>query len=308
MDTRKVYELTVFTPTYNRATTLERAYKSLEIQTNKAFIWLIIDDGSTDNTAGMIDHIKKSAPFPVEYHRKENGGRHTAVNYSYQFLNTKYVVTLDSDDELLPDAVEKMLKTWNNIPQSEYDRFWCISGREMYAHNGEMVGKPYSEGINQLKGKKQRRAIMKYPGEKHCCRKVDIHIQYPFPEFPDTKFITENVVWGKINRRYDQYCVNDIYGKYYISSEGSLMTDSPHQKSKHRSAFYRDIIYVNDFFDDFFFGKGIVYCIADISRRAILTGEKYGTVMRRLNSPFKKLLVSLCYPIGFLVTKLKDRS
>ena len=302
-----MYELTVFTPAYNRANTIERAYKSLENQTSKEFIWLIIDDGSTDNTSEMIAQIKEHASFPIEYHRKENGGRHTAVNYSYQFLKTRYVVTLDSDDELLPDAVEKMLKTWNDIPKNEYDRFWCISGREMYAHNGKMVGAPYPEGINQLAGKTQRRVIMKYPGEKHCCRKVAIHIQYPFPEFPDTKFITENVVWEKINRKYDQYCVNDIYGKYYTNSEDSLMTNSPHQKSKNRSAFYRDIIYVNEFFDDFWVNKAIVYCTADISRRAILTGESYKSVVNRLNTPIKKILVTLCYPIGFLVVKLKDK-
>ena len=302
-----MYELTVFTPAYNRAATLERAYKSLEAQTNKEFIWLIIDDGSTDNTKEIITKIKLGASFPIEYYRKENGGRHTAVNYSYQFLKTKYVITLDSDDELLPTTVEKILKTWNEIPKNEYNRFWCISGREMYAHNGKMIGKPYPKEINKLKGKSQRREIMKYPGEKHCCRKVEIHKQYLFPEYLDTKFITENVVWGKINRKYDQYCVNDIYGKYYINSEGSLMSDNPHKKSKHRSAFYRDVIYVNEFFDDLFSDKAIVYCVADISRRAILTNELYINVMKRLNSPLKRILVTLCYPIGYLVAKLKDK-
>ncbi len=300
-------ELTVFTPAYNRASTLERAYRSLEAQTSKQFIWLIIDDGSVDNTEELIERLKKNASFQIEYHRKENGGRHTAVNYSYQFLHTQYVVTLDSDDELVPDAVEKMLKTWHSIPQSEYERFWCISGREVYAHNGKMVGIPYPDGINQLKGKKQRRTIKKYPGEKHCCRKVGIHVQYPFPEFPDTKFITENVVWEKINRKYDQYCVNDIYGKYYVNSEGSLMTDSPHQKSKHRSAFYRDVIYLNEFFDDFFCGISIPYCVADISRRAILTKEPYCEVIRKLNKWYTKALVTICYPIGFAIVKLKDK-
>ena len=300
-------ELTVFTPAFNRVKTLERAYLSLEAQTCKDFVWLIIDDGSTDNTKELISKIKDKASFPVEYHWKENGGRHTAVNYSYNYLNTKYVVTLDSDDELLPNAVELMLNTWHSISNSDYDRFWCISGREMYAHNGEMVGKPYPEGINNLVGKSQRREIQKYPGEKHCCRKVEIHKKYKFPEYPDTKFVSENVVWEKINREYDQYCVNDIYGKYYVDTEGSLMTDSPHKDSKNRSAFYRDIEYINFFFDDLFSNKIIAYCIADVSRRAMLTGEPYKSVINRINSPVKKMLVTLCYPIGLAVLKLKDR-
>lgn len=300
-------ELTIFTPAYNRAKTLKRAYNSLELQTCKDFIWLIIDDGSTDNTKEVIDEIKKSASFPIEYHWKQNGGRHTAVNFSYKYLKTEYVVTLDSDDELMPKAVELILNTWHSIPKKEYDRFWCISGREMYAHNFEMVGKPYPDGINELRGKKQRRKIMRYPGEKHCCRKVSIHKQFYFPEYPDTKFISENVVWEKINRLYDQYCVNDIYGKYYVNTEGSLMTDSPHKMSKNRSAFYRDIEYINNFYDDFFVNKSIAYCTADVSRRALLTGEPYKNVMLKLNSPLKKILVTMCYPIGYFVMKIKDK-
>lgn len=298
-------ELTIFTPAYNRAKTLERAYQSLESQSCKSFVWLIIDDGSTDNTLEIVKKIKEVATFPVEYHWKPNGGRHTAVNFSYKYLKTKYVVTLDSDDELLPNAVQMILNTWHTIPKKDYDRFWCISGREMYAHNNKMVGKPYPKGINELKGKKQRRMIKKYPGEKHCCRKVEIHKKYKFPEYPDTKFVSENVVWEKINRLYDQFCVNDIYGKYYVNSEGSLMTDSPHKKSKNRSAFYRDIEYINNFFDDFFIDKSIAYCTADVSRRAILTGEPYKKVISRLNTPLKKFLVTICYPIGYIVAKIK---
>ena len=104
--------ITVFTPTYNRANTLKRAFYSLKNQTCKDFEWLIIDDGSSDNTHELVNQFKKESDFLIRYYWKSNGGRHTAVNYSYQYLNTPYVVTLDSDDELLPNAIEKMIKTW----------------------------------------------------------------------------------------------------------------------------------------------------------------------------------------------------
>ena len=300
-------EITVFTPAYNRAKTLKKAYESLEKQTQKNFEWLIIDDGSVDDTKELIENLSKNSSFPIRYYWKENGGRHTAVNYSYQYLKTKYVVTLDSDDELLPDAIEKMLNTWHSIPEKDYDRFWCISGREMYAHNGEMVGAPYPEGINQLKGKAQRKKILKYPGEKHCCRKVDIHIQYPFPVYSDTKFVTENIVWEQINRKYDQYCVNDIYGKYYVNSEDSLSTDSPHKKTKNRSAYYRDIFYINEMFDEIFFNKSVLLCTVDLPRRALLTDTSYLEVMGEIESFSKKVLVTLCYPLAFLLIKFRDK-
>lgn len=297
-------ELTVFTPTYNREKTLRRAYNSLASQTCKDFIWLIIDDGSTDNTKELIDVLKTEAPFPIEYHWKENGGRHTAVNYSYEFLNTKYVVTLDSDDELVPDAVEKMLRTWELITD---ENVWCVTGREIYAHSGELVGLPFPDNINKLGIREKRKALLKYPGEKHCCRRVDIHKQYRFPEYDDTKFITENVVWEEINRKYNQYCVNDVYGKYYVDSEDSLSTNSPHSKTKHRSAFYRDVIFINRRLDDVFLSVKNFYYLVDLPRRAFAINEKYYSVMKRLNSASKRALVSICYPAGLLFHIIRDR-
>lgn len=292
--------ITVFTPTYNRAHTLTRAFNSLMKQTCKDFVWLVIDDGSTDNTRSVIDELKGKADFEIRYYWKKNGGRHTAVNYSYQYLDTPYVVTLDSDDELLPDAIEKMINTWKKIPATEYDRFWCISGREMNATTGKMVGKPYPKMINILSGKKQRKTILKYRGEKHCCRKVDIHIQYRFPEFSDTKFVPENMVWDKINRKYDQYCVNDIYGKYYTDSSDSLAKGGIHKESRYRSFYYDGLFYVNELFDEILFNKDVRFFIVNLSRCAILTHEPYINVMKSITKWYKRIIVTLGYPISFI--------
>lgn len=207
--------ITVFTPAYNRARTLRRAFDSLKHQTCKDFEWLIIDDGSSDDTDKLVEELKKEADFPIRYYWKKNGGRHTAVNYSYQFLRTQYVVTLDSDDELTDTAIELMIKAWNEVPKDRYDKIWCVSGREMDANTHEFVGKPYPANINDLSGRTQRKAILECEGEKHCCRKVAIHIQYKFPVYEDTKFVLENTVWELINRKYDQWCVNDVFGISY---------------------------------------------------------------------------------------------
>lgn len=292
--------ITVFTPTYNRANTLKRAFESLMRQSSKDFEWLIIDDGSTDNTKSIVSDFISKADFPIHYYWKENGGRHTAVNFSYQYLNTPYVVTLDSDDELLPDAIEKMINTWKSIPQEDYERFWCISGREENAETGEMVGIPYPPNINQLHGRKQRKEILKYKGEKHCCRKVSIHIQYPFPIYSDTKFVTENTVWDVINRKYDQYCVNDIYGRYYTDSPDSLDKGGTHKSTRHRTFYYAGLFYVNELFDEIFFNKDVAFFTVNLSRCAMLTGESYFNVMKSINTWYKKVAVTLGYPISYL--------
>ena len=73
-------KVTVFTPTYNRAYTLERLYKSLLNQTSYDFEWLIVDDGSTDNTSELIKSFQNNHFFDVRYYKQENSGKHVAIN------------------------------------------------------------------------------------------------------------------------------------------------------------------------------------------------------------------------------------
>ena len=103
-------KLTIMTPTYNRAYILENAYDSLVRQKNKDFIWLIVDDGSSDNTESLVKKWIKDKKIKIEYYKKENGGKHTAINYALDRLKTEYVVlSLDSDDYFTDDAVEVIL-------------------------------------------------------------------------------------------------------------------------------------------------------------------------------------------------------
>ena len=128
-----------------------------------------------------------------------------------------------------------------------------------------MVGKPYPKNINKLTGRKQRKQILKIRGEKHCCRKVSIHTQYLFPEYPDTKFITENMVWDVINRKYDQYCVNDVYGRYYTDSSDSLDKGGIHKSTRYRTFYYAGLFYVNNLFDEFWFNKDVRFFLVNVS-------------------------------------------
>ncbi len=107
--------LTIFTPTYNRAKLLKRAYHSLLYQSNKDFEWLIIDDGSSDNTEELVKSWIKENKIIIKYYKKENGGKHTAINFASNVVQTELIMLcLDSDDYLTEDAVEKILNKYNN--------------------------------------------------------------------------------------------------------------------------------------------------------------------------------------------------
>ena len=105
--------LTVFTPAYNRADLLARCYESMKRQSNKDFIWMIIDDGSTDGTQGVVEQwLKEELDFEIQYYYKENGGLHTAYNEAISHIETELCVCIDSDDYMPDDAVEKILSFW----------------------------------------------------------------------------------------------------------------------------------------------------------------------------------------------------
>jgi glycosyltransferase involved in cell wall biosynthesis len=112
--------LTVFTPTYNRAYCLHKCYESLQRQTCSDFEWLIVDDGSTDNTKELVDGWIRDAKVPIRYIYKENGGMHTGYNVAYDNIFTELAVCIDSDDYMTDDAVEKITTHWRENKDEKY--------------------------------------------------------------------------------------------------------------------------------------------------------------------------------------------
>lgn len=114
-------QLTIFTPTYNRAHTLPRTYDSLRNQKCKEFIWLIVDDGSTDQTAELVRKWQaENTAFEIRYIYKPNGGMHTAHNTAYENIDTELNVCIDSDDCMAENAVSAILEKWNTVKNKGY--------------------------------------------------------------------------------------------------------------------------------------------------------------------------------------------
>lgn len=137
--------LTIFTPTYNRAHTLIRTYKSLCSQTCKDFEWLIVDDGSTDNTAEIIKQWITEANFCIRYICKENGGLYTGYNTAYANIETELNVCIDSDDYMPENAVELIINHWRKHGN---DKYAGIIGLDYYHHNNTPIGGKFP---NELK-------------------------------------------------------------------------------------------------------------------------------------------------------------
>lgn len=111
--------LTILTPTYNRASYLQVLYQSLCRQTCRDFQWLVVDDGSSDATEALMQGFIAETKIRIDYKRKVNGGKHTALNYSQPYIKGRYLVIVDSDDYLTDDAVDRILTKWAKYAADE---------------------------------------------------------------------------------------------------------------------------------------------------------------------------------------------
>ncbi len=228
--------LTVFTPTYNRKELLKRAYESLKRQTSSDFMWLIVDDGSTDDTKAVVDEFLKEAPFKIEYYYFENGGKMRAHNRGVERCTTELFLCLDSDDYLSGTAVEKLLASYDKGVKecnSEKDIAGVIAHKgisetEIFSgHEFPKVAYSTLYGL-YLKG---------FRGETTIMFRTDVIAKYPFPEIDGEKYVPEDYIYDKIDNGFQYVVVPEIVTICEIVSEG--YTDSVSKlKENNKEAWY----------------------------------------------------------------------
>lgn len=187
---------TVLTPTYNRAHLLPRAFASLLAQTFPDFEWVIVDDGSTDGTGELVASWK--AGFPLRYQWKPNGGKHTAVNAGVRLAAGELIAQLDSDDECLPESLERFHRQWQGIAQPE--RFAAVVGL-CCDENGHVIGSRYPQDVCDAFSPGEAKALVN-GAERWGVMRTDLCRQFPAPEFPGERFIPEGVVQNRILQKY----------------------------------------------------------------------------------------------------------
>lgn len=197
--------ITVVTPTYNRGDFLVNCYESLNKQTTKNFIWLIIDDGSTDNTREIVEKICSISNFDIKYVYKKNGGKHTALNYAFGIINTELTFIVDSDDILSSDAIENIERDWSKYKNSGIAGISYLRGHSFEKVIGDEFPKSYKE-FNPI----DIQFRYNISGDKAEVWKTNILNKYRFPEYENEKFQGENYIWWQIGLKYNLLYVNKI--------------------------------------------------------------------------------------------------
>lgn len=223
--------ITVFTPTYNRAYRLNALYESLKRQTYSDFEWIVIDDGSSDNTSDLFEKWELEAnAFNIRYLKVENGGKHRAINRGVTLAEGKLFFIVDSDDYLTEDALEKIVK-WEAALPKDQTNFAGIAGAKGTSEKN-IIGT--SSNVEYIDATSQNRFTCGITGDKAEVFYTDILRKFPFPEIEGENFITESIVWFAIGKAgYKLRWFNDIiYVAEYLpdgltSSENTIFRRNP---------------------------------------------------------------------------------
>jgi len=200
-------KITVFTATYNRAYLLERVWKSLIKQRFNEMEWVVVDDGSTDNTEQIIDNLKGKSNFDIVYSWKENGGKHTAINEGVRMARGELFVILDSDDALEDGALNNIWNEWSSVENKQHIGGVCGLMRHS---DGERIGNGFCSQ-NLISDSIEIRSKYKVTGDLMEVFRTDVLKEYPFPEIEGERFCPEQLVWFRIAQKYRLLFVNQIW-------------------------------------------------------------------------------------------------
>ncbi|HAT4243744.1 glycosyltransferase family A protein [Clostridium perfringens] len=213
--------ITVITPTYNRKDKLDVLFKSLLKQTSKNFEWLIIDDGSTDQTEEYLNKIKSTCDFTIRYIKKKNGGKHTALNVGVKEIKTILTIIVDSDDYLVFNAIEMIefyYKKYKEVSEIGVFSFSKINNNKLLV---KLPKEEFIESYIKFRIKENR------PGDMAEVFYTDILKEFSFPEFTNEKFLSEDVVWIQIGKKYKYLFLDKpIYTCEYLVG-GLTCNDKP---------------------------------------------------------------------------------
>ncbi len=246
--------VTIFTPSYNRAHLLRDAYESLCEQDfnlnsnsnlNSPFEWLIVDDGSTDNTEEVVNGFIQEKKIPVRYFKKPNGGKHTAINFGAKEAKGELFWILDSDDSLPKDAISRVISVWKSL-EDDFDfninsnfnlgsderesksrsklksRIAGICGY-MAHHDGKIIGSPIVKKGTMVSSIEMRHKLH-ITGDMMEVWRTDVMREFPFPEIHNERFCPEALVWNRIAKKYPLYMIPDVI--YYRDYLDGGLTDN----------------------------------------------------------------------------------
>lgn len=286
--------LTIFTPAYNRAHTLPRTYASLLAQKSRDFVWLIIDDGSTDGTEDLVrGWMNSDNGFEIRYIRKENGGMHTAHNTAYENIDTELNVCIDSDDALAENAVEIILSEWKRVKSTGVAGLIGLDAD----FSGNIIGTRFPDGVTEttLSGFYASGGS----GDKKLVYRTDIITSVPpYPVFDGEKYVALAYKYLLVDQKYKMAAINRVLCSVEYQPDGSSNSMWRQYLANPRGfAFWRKVCMTYPTSRNRLFVDCVHYCSSSV----IAKNRNY------IKESPRKFLTVLCTPAGWLLTGLIKR-
>lgn len=280
--------ITVFTPSYNRAYCLHQLYESLVRQTSDNFCWLVIDDGSTDNTEELVRKWVDIGKVDIRYLYQKNQGMHGAHNTAYEIIDTELNVCIDSDDYMPNNAIELIENKWSTVSTNK--NIAGIVGIDIFK-NGTIVGKPLpdvvaSSTLYDLYYK------YKTAGDKKLVFRTGIVKKYPkYPIFKGERFVPLGILYLMIDQDYQLACLNKPLCVVEYLPDGSSLNIFKQYKLNPRGFRYSRIVelkYISNF-------KNKILKILHLISSTLFIGDYHFFK----NNP-QRVLTFLCLPLGLI--------
>jgi glycosyltransferase involved in cell wall biosynthesis len=295
------YAFTVFTATYNRAHILHRVFNSLCVQSLRDFEWLVVDDGSTDNTQQLVASWAAAADFPIRYFKQNHAGKHFAHNLAVREARGRFFLPLDSDDACVPNALEKMMYWWNMIPPDQRNTFCGVTGLSI-DQRGKLVGDRFpSEPLDATM--RELLYVHRARGERATCRLTEILQGYLFPEIALGEYVPEGIVWLDIAKKYKDRAVNEVFRIYYVDDVETGVTVSKKKIGSHALGrwYYYEWLLNNDL--EYFFASPTPFLKAAIMLPIVgrYSHQSLLHSLKSLHTLWAKVLVLAALPVALVI-------
>ncbi len=305
--------VTVFTPAYNRANTLHRVYDSLRQQTYKNFEWIIIDDGSKDNTREVVERfLQEDNFFEIRYFHQTNRGKHIATNEAVNKAKGEMFICLDSDDACKANAIEVLIDAWNTIPEDKKEGYKGVACRTCDPKTPDrVIG---TIGDMWMKGKydyfdsndTELRFIHKIKGELWGMTRVEILKKYQQPNIEGLHYFPEGINWCNIGFEYATRYINFPLRYYYRDDENAITKKINSKESYYTREWVLTTLVKKGYFkyEPRYFLRNAV----GLFRDGILSGRSINQLFKVPDTFLAYLLSIVAMPFGiYLASKEKKK-
>ncbi len=294
-------KFTVYTPVYNDGRFIPRVFESLKSQTNRNFEWVILNDGSKDNSSELIKQLG-DCDFAINFiDLKENVGFNKSMNIAVQNAKGELFLISHADDTFKPNSLERFNEVWESLTENQKQILHGVKCNTE-DQSGSLIGDlfPHDYWISDVI---EIELKYKIRGEKWGTIKTDVLKEFPFPE--TVKFAPESLVWYKIYNKYKAVFINDTLRIYFVDHNAdSLLTRTNQKTNIPLSKRMFELDFLNSYLNRLashpvlivkYFTRYIAY--------NLIGNVSFSTTIGDLNKFYLKILCVIFFPLGLLYAK-----